>query len=188
MSAEHSTHHPERDTPRESGLEAAAAERMEQLRHQPERSQEQSAEQRAEAAREVIHRPEAKPEPEPAPAAEKSPQRSPRIPLINAELNYAHTLASVRRHLSPVSQQFSRAIHHPVVEKTSEVLEKTVARPSVMNGALWTAVVVGGIFYFFAHTYGYPLSGSTFVFSLLAGAIIGLIAEAVWRAFKHGER
>ncbi len=40
-----------------------------------------------------------------------------------------------RSQMSKPEQSFSRFIHTPVVEKTSEVLGKTVARPSGIAGA-----------------------------------------------------
>jgi hypothetical protein len=188
MSVEHSPHHPEQGSEHQSSLEQAAQERREELKANPEQTAEQSPDRRAEAAREIIHKStEVQPNPEPANAAEKPSLRH-RLPVFNPDVNYAHTMASLQHKLAPVSRRFSRLIHTPAIEKTSEALEKTVARPSVINGALWTALLVGGTFYIIARTYGYALSGSEILFSFLAGGLIGIAAESLWRAFHHSDR
>lgn len=182
MSVERQAHQPEQHE-RSTDIEEIARQQLESLK-QTETSPEQSATERAEAAREVINRPEARPEPEPSNDAEQSTSR-PSVPLLHPKLNYQHTMASLRRHLSPASRTFSQVIHAPAVEKVSELIESNVARPSVLNGALWTAVAVGGTFYVVARTYGYNLAGSEMLFSLIGGAVLGLLIEAVWRAARR---
>jgi hypothetical protein len=180
MSAER---HHESAEPNEAlqDLESARAEKLAELRETNERDPQDAAE-RAERAREVINRNEDLPEPDDA-GEQTAPPPAPR-PHFNPRLNYEHTLASLQRSLSPVSRNFSKFIHTPAVEKTSEVLEKTVARPSVTAGATGTAFIIGAIFYLTARHFGYALSGSEMLFSFVIGAIIGLILEAVWRGLK----
>jgi hypothetical protein len=180
MSQEHRHEHHERHERQHDSLETARREKLEQLRHSAETGQE-NAKERAEAAREVINRPEPKPKPEPGPAPEK---HSPRVhvPYIDHQVNFKETMQSVQRRLSPVSRQFSRFIHAPTIEKTSEALENTVARPSVSAGTTITAVVVGSLFYFTAYHFGYMLSGSELLFSFIVGALIGILLEALWRS------
>jgi hypothetical protein len=60
-----------------------------------------------------------------------------------------------------------------------------VARPSVAAGATWTALIVGAVFYFTARHYGYMLSGSELLFSFVAGAVIGLAVEGLWRSLHR---
>jgi hypothetical protein len=182
MSQEHHREHHERHEAANQELEAARRERLEQLRQDPERHE--NAEQRAEAAREVINRHEADPEPEPEPTPEPAAPKI-KVPFIDHELNYAETLASVQRRLSPVSRTFSKVIHAPVVERASEALEKSIARPSVSAGTTWTALIVGGVFYFTARNFGYELSGSELLFSFVVGALLGVLFEGLWRAFAR---
>jgi hypothetical protein len=158
-------------------------EKLEELKNTPETSGEDHQEKRAEAAREIINKQEVAPEPAPAAETQSKPAFS--IPFLNHKLNYAQTLASVQRKLSPVSRSFSKVIHTPIVEKTSQALENTVARPSVTFGATWTALIVGAIFYFTARAYGYALSGSEMIFSFVVGAILGLVLEGLWRTLKR---
>jgi hypothetical protein len=176
--------------PSESGLEkvsndleSARSEKLAELHEQAaEKDPSDSGEKRAEQAREVINKQEKKPEPEPSGEAETA---RPSFPLLNRHLNYSQTLASVQRKLKPVSRGFSHVIHMPIVEKTSESLEKTVARPSVMVGTTWTALIVGTIFYLTARHYGYALSGSELLFSFIVGGLLGLVIEGLWRGFKR---
>ena len=186
MSAEHQPEHQRGAEHSSAELEAAARERMEQLR-QPEATPEDSPDRRAEAAREVIHKQEhQQPAPEQPPAAEKHHQ--PHHRLLNPVLNYAHTMASMQRHLKPASRAFSKVIHAPIVERTSEALEKTVARPSVMAGAGWTAVIVGSIFYLTARRYGYVLSGSEMFVAFVVGGLLGLLIEFIGRSLFRRHR
>ncbi len=149
----------------------------------PDKDAESQAEKADNARKAIEHHAD----PAPKAEAEAAPAPSPSHPIayINHHLNYSQTLASVQRKLSPVSRSFSKVIHTPAVEKTSEILENTVARPSLLLGTTWTALIVGSIFYLTAHHYGYALSGSELLFSFIVGAMIGLAIEGLFRAFKR---
>jgi len=177
-------HHPsaERHEQADSQLEAARAERLAELHKTAETDPANHSERRAEAAREAIAAHEAAPEP--AAAAESAPA-SPSRHLLDYRLAFAQTMAGLQRRLKPVSRNFSRFIHIPVVEKTAEALEQTIARPSVTLGATWTALIIGGIFYLTARHYGYPLSGSELLFAFVIGAILGIAGEGLWRALRR---
>jgi hypothetical protein len=181
MSERHHEHQ-ERHEQAHHELEQARREKLEELRHNVE-AQPDNSKERAEAAREIIHKHEPVPE-EPVATPEDQAPKS-RLPFLDHKLNYTETLASVQRRLTPVSRSFSKVIHTPAIDKTSEALEKTIARPSVTLGATWTALIVGGLFYLIARRYGYMLSGSELLFSFLVGALIGLALEGVWRALRR---
>lgn len=181
MSAEHHHENAEHNEQAHDELETARQERVEELRNQPESSTE-NAHERAEEARKFINTTETDPEP---PAEQEAAPARPAIPFLNHKLNYAQTLSSMQRKLGPVSRGFSKVIHAPIIEKTSEALEKTVARPSITAGATWTALIIGSIFYFTARHYGYVLSGSEITLSFVAGAAIGLALEGCWRAVRR---
>jgi hypothetical protein len=167
------------------GLDSARAQKLAELREtSSEHDPQAHAEKRAEQARETIEHQNL--EPEPAKASEDEATPASRIHhVLNQHLNYSQTLASVQRKLSPLSRSFSHVVHTPIVEKTSEVLESTVARPSVLLGTTWTALIVGTIFYLTARHYGYTLSGSELLFSFVVGALLGLTLEGAWRALKR---
>ncbi len=164
-------------------LEALAKEQLEKLATTPENAAEH-AEKRAEAAREIIHKQEQAPDP--VPVAEKETAAPvPFVARLDQLTNYTHTMASLQRKLRPMSRSFSKVIHTPAVEKTSEALEKTVMRPSVAAGATWTALLVGVIFYVTARIYGYALSGSEMLVALVIGGILGVALEGVGRLLRR---
>ena len=152
-------------------LQKLGAEKLKELAETSAEIPSVDGEKRAEAARETLNKTEVQPKMDDA-AGEKSSQAS-FIKKITHGLNYTDTLASVQRRLSPTSRRFSKAIHAPIVEKTSAVLEKTVMRPSVTLGATWTALIVGLIFYWTARHYGFKLSGSEMILALVVGGLIG---------------
>jgi hypothetical protein len=160
-------------------LEQAAQERLEQLRDKPEQG-ELEPEKRAEAAREKIER-----HTEPVQVAEKEKPPSRPAALLDPLLNYKHTLKSLQGRLKPAQRRFSQVIHQPAVEKTSDVLGKTVMRPSVSLGAVMTAVIVESFFYFTARHYGYALSGSEVILALIVGGVIGLLLEVLVKSAKR---
>jgi len=186
MSTEHitSSEHGEQIS---SALEHARGDQLEKAREALSTNEaSEHAENRAEDARNKLRELD-KQEPEPAAKAETAakPAPAPRLPFLNHHLNYAQTLASIQRKLTPVSRSFSKVIHTPVVEKASEALESNVARPSVLLGTTWTALIVGAVFYITAHHYGYALSGSELLFSFIVGALLGLAVEGLWHLLRR---
>jgi hypothetical protein len=181
VSIEHHSEHNERHEDASRELEEARREQLDELHHNAE-TKPDSAKERAEAAREQINKPEPAPEPEPTPEAYSPTSR---IPFLDHKQSYAATMRTTQRHLSPARRSFSKLIHSPAVEKTSEALEKTVARPSVTLGATWTALIVGSVFYLTAYHYGYMLSGSELLFSFIVGALIGILIEGASRAIRR---
>ncbi len=94
-------------------------------------------------------------------------------------------MKKVQKQLPPASRALSKVVHNRVVENVSEVLEETVLRPSVLIGGAIVGLLGGGLFYVFARMQGFPLSGSEFVISMLAGALIGVVLEIIYKWFKH---
>jgi hypothetical protein len=191
--SEHEAHGPEHAKgPEHSKSELDASEQLEHARRHVEMlaksSETDAADRRADAAREIIEK-HGLEQSGPTPATEtETPVRPAFSHLLNPKLNYTQTLASIQRRLAPASRTFSKVIHTPAVEKASEALETTVARPSVTAGATWTALIIGSIFYFTARRYGYALSGSEIELSFLVGAALGLVIEWLWRTFIRHPR
>lgn len=186
MSVEHQPKAPQGpEKGHQAELEAMAKDHLEQLA-KPEAGSAEHAdkEQRVEAARDIINKPDV-PE-QPAPVQE---QETPPAPTFAAKidhvLNYSQTMASLQRKLNPASRTFSKVIHVPAIEKTSEALEKTVMRPSVVAGATWSAFLTGLIFYITARVYGFQLTGSEMLVALLAGAVLGILLEGLARLIRR---
>lgn len=92
------------------------------------------------------------------------------------EASYKKTLENVQDQLSAPSRAFSKVIHNPVVEKTSDAIGNTVARPNlIISGAL--GAIASVIVYFIAKRYGYLLSGSETIILFVAGWSIGAVIE-----------
>lgn len=159
--------------------ELAAEQRPEAKAEQPEKQQE-----KAERARETIRKTETAETAE-QPAFEEHAPAEPKARHLDRHTSYRHTLASLRRHLSPASRRFSQLIHNPIVDKTSELVGNTVMRPSVTLGATATALVAGGFVYFAARHYGYALHGSEILFALLVGGILGAVIEALTKLVRR---
>lgn len=103
------------------------------------------------------------------------------------ERSFNTTMHHVRSQLSRPSQTFSKAIHQKQIEKTSEVVGKTVARPSGIIGAATAALIGISIVLFFAKHIGFQLAGSEFWILLCAGYLVGLFIEAVRKIFSKNK-
>lgn len=90
---------------------------------------------------------------------------------------YSRTMRETRAHLSAPSRAFSAVIHNKAVEKTSEVVGSTIARPNaILSGAVSAFILTLGV-YLVARHYGYPLSGFESIGAFLFGWLIGLLFD-----------
>ena len=114
--------------------------------------------------------------------AEKSIDQSPaqrRGPASKRERNasFDATMSEVRSQMSAPSRAFSNVIHNPVVEKVSDAVGGTVARPNaIASGAIFSFIFTLGI-YLIARFNGYPLSGTETIASFALGWVVGLIYD-----------
>lgn len=165
---------------RSGELERMAAERIKHLERRNENGERKR--EAVEAAREKLkHAETASAKTEKSTKDEGVAKR----PLLTKAVSYRNTMASLRHRMSPTSRTFSRFIHTPVVENTSEVLGKTVLRPSVTLGATMAGVIIGGSIYIYARTQGFVPPGSVIWISLLVGAVMGLLVEALYKSVRR---
>lgn len=91
--------------------------------------------------------------------------------------NFERTMASIREEMTPASRVLSKVIHNPTVDKISNVVGSTVARPNlILAGALGTLVICT-VIYMVAKFYGYRLSGSEAIVTFILGWMVGAIVE-----------
>lgn len=91
--------------------------------------------------------------------------------------SYKKHMKQVQSELPPVQRAFSKVIHNPVVEKTSEVVGNTIARPNaILAGAVTSFILVLGV-YLIAKHYGYMLSGFETIGAFIVGWIIGILYD-----------
>lgn len=169
-------------TPKPSAeLERLAAERLKHLERNGEADLRRH--HKVEAAREHVKKAEhVRPQAESTPKTEHTSHRP---HIISKSANYRHTMASLRHRMNPSERQFSKIIHQPAIEATSEFIGKTVLRPSVSLGATTSAVVVTGFIYLYARHYGFTMRGSEVWITLLAGGLIGLAVELVVKLLRR---
>ena len=175
-----SPNQPERKRIPHPELEKVASERLRSL----ERSSEHEAghkQEALEAAREQLKQVEPEQSPiETAAVAEPVMHR-----VLTKTENYRQTMITLRHRMKPAARSFSKVIHAPAVEAASEVVGKTVLRPSVSLGATTTALLLTGFIYLYARAYGFELRGSEIWLTLIVGAIIGLLGEGVYKTYRR---
>ena len=100
----------------------------------------------------------------------------PFLTKADVEASYKKTLDNVQKQLPAPSRAFSKVIHNSAVEKTSDAIGNTIARPNlIIAGAL--GAIASIIVYLIAKKYGYVLSGSETIVLFAAGWCIGAIIE-----------
>lgn len=115
-------------------------------------------------------------------AEHESPQQHHPV-LVNKQLKdmaFTRTMTRTRKKLSPVGRTFSKVIHNPVVDKSSELLGKTVARPVPMFwGAFFAFVGTSALLWITRH-YGYEYNYLVAILLFVAGAVFGTALEGLW--------
>lgn len=161
-------------------LEKLREAHQEVLREKLERSVEKQGETEADARKEAleqassVERKHEKRERETVSPHERRPATK-----RERETSYERTMDEVRSQLSAPSRAFSNFIHNPVVEKVSDAVGGTIARPNaVLSGAV-SAFLLTLIVYLVARLYGYPLSGTETIASFGLGWILGLAFDYV---------
>lgn len=86
-------------------------------------------------------------------------------------------MKQVQAELPPAQRVFSKFIHSPAIEKASEVIGSTVARPNaILAGSVTAFFLVLGV-YLVSKNLGYPLSGFESIGAFVIGWIIGLLYD-----------
>jgi len=178
----------------EQSVEAgkAAAERSAELDRSLEKSGEQSPDQKTERienarreAKEVISKEASK---ETRQATDSTGPRAVRkVAKAEKDLAYKQTMQQIRAEMSAPSRAFSRIIHNPFVERSSEVIGGTLARPNAILAGSSTALILVILTYIIARTFGYQLSGFETIGAFLLGWILGLVYDYV-RVMALGRR
>lgn len=168
----------------------AASERQAELLRSPERAGEQSPERAAETlasarkeASEVALSTE-KPQHETGHNAGATHRVRVAASRQTREKAYNDILSHTQSELPVASRAFSKVIHQPIVDKASNAVGATIARPNaILFGALFALILSGGV-YAVARYYGYALSGFEAIGSFIIGWIVGLIIDFVRAALR----
>lgn len=178
---------PEKINPSEIkvGASEAAAEQSEKLRKlesKAEKGAEQSGEQMAADARketEAIFAKESGKERRQGGEPSPSPSVIRKITKREKEKAFKQTLERVQSEMSAPARTFSKVIHSPLVEKTSDVVGSTAARPNALLMGSLVAFALLSLVYAVGQTYGYRLSGFEMIAAYGFGWVLGLTADYV---------
>lgn len=167
-----------------AGSEAAAeqAEKLRNLESSAESSPEHNRDSEAHAARksaEAIFAKEAGREHRSGGEPTASPTVIRKITKKEKERAYKQTLTRVQSEMSTPRRAFSKVIHAPIVERSSEIIGSTVARPNALLLGSVVAFIVLSVMYVVGRQYGYHLSGFEMIGSYVLGWVIGLSIDYV---------
>jgi len=114
-----------------------------------------------------------------ASVAEKRRERPHKITKAAQKTSFKKNMRQIQSEMPAPSRAFSKLIHNPVVEKVSEAVGNTIARPNVLLAGSLTAFICVTALYVWAKYAGYPLSGfetiGTFLIGFLAGVIVDFL-------------
>ena len=91
--------------------------------------------------------------------------------------SYDATMTEVRSHMSGPSRTFSAIIHQPAVEKMSDAIGNTVARPNAILSGSVSAFLLTMALYLIARFNGYALSGTETIAAFILGWLVGIIFD-----------
>lgn len=100
-----------------------------------------------------------------------------RVTARQKQAGYQKTMKQIRSEMNPAQRSFSKLIHSPLIEKTSDVVGGTVARPNALLAGSLSAFVLVTAVYVLARHYGYPLSGSETITAFIVGWLLGLVYD-----------
>jgi hypothetical protein len=169
--------------PDRKALEEAGAERQEELRQHFEKIEQKTPEQDAEKLqREALEKASSIEQDKVREVAqeatpEKEKPRAGRRSKKELETSYNATMDEVRTHMSPSSRAFSKVIHNKAVERASNAVGSTVARPNaILSGAVFAFVLTFAV-YLLAKNLGYPLSGFETIGAFVLGWVLGILYD-----------
>lgn len=184
--------HPEHAPHRESRAEVqtAAGERAEQLNTRIEKTAEQSPDTHQERidsarreAKEVFTKEPGKERSSNEPASAAAIRTVAKADKLMA---YKKTMHTIQREMGSSSRAFSKFIHSPFVERSSDIIGSSLARPNaVLAGSAMALILVSGV-YVTARSFGYQLSGFETIGAFVIGWLIGIVFD-YFRAMISGK-
>lgn len=98
--------------------------------------------------------------------------------------SFNEQMQSIQDELGGGSKLFSKFIHIPVVEKTSDFIESTIARPTALLSGSIAAFLTIAIAYFVAKYYGFQLSGFETIGAFIIGWTLGFAYDYIRSKFR----
>lgn len=91
--------------------------------------------------------------------------------------SYGSTMKQIRSEMSAPARTFSKVIHNQAVERVSDVVGGTAARPNAVLAGSIAATFLTLFVFLIAKQYGYRLSGFETIGTFFVGWAIGLIYD-----------
>jgi hypothetical protein len=95
------------------------------------------------------------------------------------DASFNRQMDAIQSDMTPTSKAFSKLIHNKTIDRTSEAIGSTIARPNALLAGSITAFIVVTILYLITRHYGYHLSGFETIGSFILGWVLGLIYDYV---------
>ena len=90
---------------------------------------------------------------------------------------YKQTLKRAQAEMNAPARTFSKIIHSPAVEKASDAIGGTIARPNALLVGGGVAFLAISILYVVGQTYGYRLSGFEMIGAYVVGWVVGILVD-----------
>lgn len=107
--------------------------------------------------------------------------------IINKQLKdmaFSRSMTRTRKKLSRSSRVFSKVVHNSAVDKSSEFVGKTIARPSgMLTGAFLAFIGTSALLWITRH-YGYTYNYLMVIILFAGGMILGLGLEGLYRTLR----
>ena len=109
----------------------------------------------------------------------QTPTRRGTINKKERDKSFKQTMGNLQKELPVSSRMFSRIIHNDVVEKASDLIGNTVARPNAIFSGAFVAFILTLLTYTVAKTNGYSLSGFETIGAFILGWAIGVTYDYI---------
>lgn len=94
---------------------------------------------------------------------------------------YKRSLKMIQSNLNLPDRTLSRIVHQPAVERVSNGLAKTVARPSAfLGGSMGALIGSAGLLYISKHN-GFTYNYAVFLLLFVGGFFAGALVETLWK-------
>jgi len=108
--------------------------------------------------------------------------------LINTQLKntaFTRTMTRTRKQLNVPDRWFSQLIHIPAIDKVSNAIGSSIARPiPLFWGGLFACTGTSVLLWITRH-YGYEYNYLVLFLLFGTGLVLGFGIEAIWRIFRH---
>lgn len=100
------------------------------------------------------------------------------------DIAFSRTITRTRKKLSAPSRAFSKVVHNNAVDRSSDFVGRTVARPPAMLGGAFFAFVGTSILLWATRKYGYEYNYLVMLLLFVFGTVFGNIVELVLRRIR----